>query len=60
MASTFSRKLFADPETLHPRVHAEAITKDVAERFGDLAKLLVLNLERAGKEEGKENGGKGR
>ena len=36
------RKLFTEPDALRPDVRAEAITKDAAERFGDLAKRLRM------------------
>ncbi len=36
------RKLFTEPDELRPDVHAEAITKDAAERLGDLAKRLRM------------------
>ncbi len=36
------RKLFTDPDALRPDVRAEAITKDAAERLGDLAKRLRM------------------
>jgi hypothetical protein len=37
------RKLFTDPNGLHPNVRAEAITKEAAERFGDLADRLRMH-----------------
>ena len=36
------RKLFTEPDALRPDVRAEAITRDAAERFGDLAKRLRM------------------
>ncbi len=37
------RKLFAEPDALRPDLHAEAITKEAAERFGDLAERLRMH-----------------
>jgi type II restriction/modification system DNA methylase subunit YeeA len=37
------RKLFTDAEALHPEVRAETITKEAAERFGELAKRLGMH-----------------
>ena len=36
------RKLFTEPESLRPDIRAEAITRDAAERFGDLAERLRM------------------